>query len=224
MVIGSKIRRTNLDIDRVDTLIVPSKRITEHANVGFINRITDAANQDEVKTNREMVTRARVKGLEELQLTFAVKLAEYKSPEATQRFLARGNTIETINYRGNVMDFGRSAFGTGYYVLDYNDIFTRHFSADLLEGKVVILCFLGEYLGDLQTRTDLYFTPLNKRYVGKSTPDMFGGVIHANAVSMNLEEDYIHTMGKKLSITIAILLCLANVFVFKMVYASLSKW
>ncbi|MFT5641664.1 MAG: CHASE2 domain-containing sensor protein [Cyclobacteriaceae bacterium] len=224
VVIGSEIRLPNPKIDRFDTLIVPEQRIVEHADLGFVNLITDAANQDDVKTNREMVTKASVKRLEETQLAFAVKLAQYKNPEAAQRFLARGNTIETINYRGNVMDFGRSTFGSGYYVLDYNDVFTRQFSDDLIEGKVVILCFLGQHLGDLQTRTDLYFTPLNKRYVGKSTPDMFGGVIHANAVSMILDEDYIHTMNNRLSIVIAIFLCLSNVFLFKIVYASLPKW
>ncbi|MEQ8546782.1 MAG: CHASE2 domain-containing protein [Cyclobacteriaceae bacterium] len=224
VVIGSEIRLPNPDIDRFDTLIVPAPRITQHADLGFVNLITNAANQDDVKTNREMVTKAKVKGIPEEQLAFAVKLAYYKDSVATKRFMERGNTIETINYRGNVMDFGQSTFGTGYYVLDYNDVFNGQFSDDLIEGKVVILCFLGRYLGDLQTRTDLYFTPLNKRYVGKSTPDMFGGVIHANAVSMILDQAYINKMDSKLSIFIAIVLCLLNVFVFKMVYASLPKW
>jgi hypothetical protein len=47
----------------------------------------------------------------------------------------------TMFNKFNVVDFGRSAFGTIYYMPGYYDIFNGHFSADLLGDKVVILCF-----------------------------------------------------------------------------------
>lgn len=38
---------------------------------------------------------------------------------------------------------------------------------------------------------DRYYTPLNERSSGRSIPDMFGVIIHANIISMLLDEDYI---------------------------------
>ncbi len=39
---------------------------------------------------------------------------------------------------------------------------------------------------------DRYFTPLNEQYTGRSLPDMFGVVIHANIISMLLDKDFIN--------------------------------
>ena len=227
VVIGSELRLPVFDDSKgygFDTLVIPAPRLAEHADFGFVNLLTDAENQDDVKFCRELVLRAKVRGIEEEQLAFAVKLAQYKDPEATQVFLDRNNLIETINYRGNVMDFGRSEFGTKYFALDIHEVFNQSFTEDLLKDKVVIMCFLGKYIGDMNTRQDLYFTPLNKNYVGKSEPDMFGGVIHANTVSMILEEDYIEYMPSSWGIVLAILGCLITVFCFKWVYGALPSW
>lgn len=122
------------------------------------------------------------------------------------------------------MDFGQTAFGTRYFVLDMMDVFEGNFSEDLFQGKVVIMCFMGKELGDQETRIDRYFTPLNKNYLGKSEPDMWGGVIHANIVSMILEEDYIDTMSHRTSIILAILICSFNVLLFKFIYGSAPRW
>lgn len=224
VVIGSELRLPNLETGLFDTLIVPEERLSQYAEFGFVNLLTAAANQDDTKACREFLTRETVKGMTDEQYSFAVKLAQFKDPDAAKKFLDRGNKIETINYKGNVMDFGRSEFGTRYFVLDIHEVFNESFSGDLLNDKVVILCYLGAYIGDLQTRTDLYFTPLNKKYVGKAEPDMFGGVIHANTVSMILEEDYIDSMSPKFGVILAILMCIINVFCFKFVYGALPKW
>ncbi|HCX23792.1 MAG: hypothetical protein CMB80_23475 [Flammeovirgaceae bacterium] len=227
VVIGSELRLPVLDDSKdygFDTLVIPTENLARNADFGFVNLLTDAENQDDVKFCRELVLRARVKGIEEEQLAFAVKLAQYKDPEATQVFLDRGNLIETINYKGNVMDYGMSSFGTRYFALDIHEVFNESFTEDLLKDKVVIMCFLGRYLGDKNTRQDLYFTPLNKNYVGKSEPDMFGGVIHANTVSMILEEDYIEYMPGSYGTMIGILGCLIIVFCFKWIYGALPNW
>ena len=36
-----------------------------------------------------------------------------------------------------------------------------------------------------------HFTPMNEKYVGKSPPDAFGIVIHANIIQMLIEQDFI---------------------------------
>ncbi|WP_421875254.1 CHASE2 domain-containing protein [Marinoscillum sp.] len=227
VVIGSELRLPVLETEHVnygfDTLVVPEERLAQHADFGFVNLLTNAENQEDVKFCRELVLRARIRNMEEEQLAFAVKLAQYKDPEATQVFLNRGNVIETVNYKGNVIG-AQSTLGTRYFALDIHEVFNEAFTPDLLKDKVVIMCFLGAYIGDLNTRQDLYFTPLNKNYVGKAEPDMFGGVIHANTVSMILEGDYIDSMSQNTGIVLAILTCLVIVFCFKWVYGALPKW
>lgn len=224
IVLGSELRMFNEATQQFDTLLLPVDYLRENADFGFVNLLTDAENQDDLKSCREFVTRQYVKGIPEEQYAFAIRLADYKNPGKAQKFLDRGNQEEIINYKGNIISFNQSDFGTRYYVLDIHDVFNENFTPDIIKDKVVIMCYFGKYIGDEQTRTDLYFTPLNKRYVGKAEPDMFGGVIHANIVSMILQEDYVNTMGKKASIAFAIFMCLFNVFLFKLVYGALPKW
>ena len=67
--------------------------------------------------------------------------------------------------------------------------------ADLsfIKDKIVLLGFMGINLND-KTFEDIFFTPLNERYAGKSFPDMYGVVIQANIISMILNKKYINTM------------------------------
>lgn len=200
----------------------PEEHIKSLGHLGFVDLITDAASQDDLKMCRDFLTRQLVG--DEMHYAFAVKLAMAADSSKTQTFLDRGNAIETINYKGNVFSFTASEYGMKYFVLDVNDVFEQTFTHDLLEGKVVIMCHLGNYLGDLNTNEDLYFTPLNKNYVGKAEHDMFGGVVHANIVSMILDEDYIDVMSDLSGVLLAILMCMINVFAFKIIYGALPNW
>ena len=159
-----------------------------------------------------------------MHYAFSVKMAMAADSAKTKKFLDRGNDVETINYKGNVFSFVSSKYGMKYFVLDVEDIFNETFTPDLLKDKIVIMCHLGAYLGDPNTNEDRYFTPLNKNYVGKAEHDMFGGVVHANIVSMILDESYIDEMPEKWGIVLAVVMCLVNVFLFKIVYAAIPKW
>jgi CHASE2 domain-containing sensor protein len=224
IIIGSELRLYNEQTDRFDTLLIPEERLAKHADWGFVNLVTDAENQDDVKFCREFVVRQEIENGESEELAFAVKLASYKSPEKAKKFLLRNKIVETINYRGNALNNGQSKFGTRYSVLDFTDVFSENFVPELIKDHVIIFCYMGKYLGDNQTRTDIYFTPLNKHYVGRGEPDMFGGVVHANIVSMILHEDYVNTMSKRWGIFWAVFACLFNVFLFKLVYGALPRW
>jgi len=65
-----------------------------------------------------------------------------------------------------------------------------------IKGKIALLGYVNRDPNDI---LDKKFTPMNKRYSGKSTPDMNGIVIHANIISMVLDKNYI----KKLPLWIA---------------------
>ncbi|MFY0685981.1 MAG: CHASE2 domain-containing protein [Cyclobacteriaceae bacterium] len=222
IVIGSELRMFNEETEEFDTLVVPEERLAAVSRFGYVNTVTEAENQDDLKACRDMTPIQPVKGVD--HYAFPVMLAMAMDSAKTQKFLDRGNMFEPVNYKGNVMDFGQTNFGTRYYALDVYDLFSENFVPEMIKDKVVILCYMGKFLGDLQTREDKYFTPLNKRYVGKSEPDMFGGVIHANVVSMILQEDYIDELNANLAIALAIIMCLFNVTLFKWVYGALPKW
>jgi CHASE2 domain-containing sensor protein len=222
VVLGSVLRQFNEISLEFDTVLLPEQRIAKHADFGYVNLLTGASSQDDLKSCREYAVYQYANG--EKQYAFATKLAMYKDTVLTRKFLDRNNIEEVINYKGNVFDFGQTEFGTRYYVLDYQEVMEQLFVSDIITDKVIIMCFLGKYLGDQQTREDKYFSPLNKRYVGKSEPDMFGGVVHANIVSMILEEDYVNSMSRNSSIALAIIILILNVVLFTWIYMALPKW
>jgi CHASE2 domain-containing sensor protein len=74
---------------------------------------------------------------------------------------------------------------------------------------------------------DKFYTPLNKKLAGKSNPDMFGVVVHANIISMILREDYVEQMATWQEVAMAIILCLLNVahvFADKHQIAAVLRW
>ncbi|HYI76454.1 MAG TPA: CHASE2 domain-containing protein [Chryseolinea sp.] len=189
---------------------------------GYANLDTDAAFQDDVKTCRLFNPKLDIKG--KPHYAFAVEMAmEYDSIK-TQKFLQRDNYSEVINYRGNVYDiFGSTNYPQMFYTLDIEDIATENFVPEMIKGKIVIFGFLGEYLGD-PSWDDKFYTPLNKKLAGKANPDMFGAVVHANIVSMILNEDYVNQMAEWQEVAMAVILCLLNVALFSLINIKLPLW
>ena len=74
------------------------------------------------------------------------------------------------------------------------------------------------------TVEDKYYTPLNSKYTGRSNPDMFGVVIHANIIAMILNEQYLDQMSETTAWLLAVLVCFLNVVVFSIIYYKLDKW
>ena len=155
---------------------------------------------------------------------FAVKLSEMYDAERTQEFLARNKEEELINYRGNIIDFGRSKHGTRYFALDWDQVLNEQFTADLIKDKIVLFGFLGATLDDTRSFEDKYFTPLNVKYAGRANPDMYGVVVHANIISMILNNDQIDQMSEFSAWTFAVIICLLNVILFQIIYRRLPRW
>jgi len=79
---------------------------------------------------------------------------------------------------------------------------------------------------DLSTQTvdDAFFTPLNEKYAGRSFPDMYGIVIHANIISMLLTGNYIGQMPYIFSVIFAIILCYINALILVYMKKNHDKW
>ncbi len=214
---------TLLPADVYDSLRRSDSLFTTHAiREGYANLDTDAAFQDDVKTCRLFNPKLDIKG--KPHYAFAVEMAmEYDSIK-TQEFLQRNNYSEVINYKGNVYDiFGSTNYPQMFYTLDVEDIATENFVPEMIKDKIVIFGFLGEYLGD-PSWDDKFYTPLNKKLAGKANPDMFGAVVHANIVSMILNEDYVAQMAEWQEVAMAIILCLLNVALFSLINTNLPLW
>jgi CHASE2 domain-containing sensor protein len=213
----------NPEIDAIDSVHTSWPWFTFNAAPAFANLITDADVQEDLKMCRKF-SPAQTSTDGTQHTAFAVKLASYMVPEKAQKFIERGNEEEVINYRGNVIDYGATKFGNKYYALDVGDVFGSNYVPEIIEGKVVIFCFLGEYLGDRENFEDKFFTPLNETYIGRAFPDMYGGVIHANIVSMIMNEDYIFYLKEWQKILIGFLGLFLNIMVFSWIYKKLPKW
>lgn len=213
------------DDDTFDSLEVSEQSLFAFGETGFTNFITGAADQDDPKVCRTFAPRETIGDREEL--AFSVKLAQFFAPEKTQRFLERNKDIELINYKGNIFDLSADAESRAaitFFALDWYQVLDGDFVPELIKDKIVIFCYLGSELGDRKALDDKYFTPLNFRYAGKSHADMFGGVIHANCVSMILSESYIDEMGDVSSFLWAGIILYLNIILFVFIYKVMPKW
>jgi CHASE2 domain-containing sensor protein len=222
LVMASKLLKPSEESENFDSIKISAAPFRANADFAFANlSVGEGVGQEDVKTCRKFSPSLNYQ--DKQQMAFSVRLANYYAPEKVEKFLSRGNKVEYINYKGNA--FGsESNFNPTFFALDVQDVFNENFTPDLIEGKIVIFGFMGDYLGDPYNVEDKYFTPLNVKYAGRGAPDMYGAVIHANIISMILDEDYVYELDKTYQILIAVILCYLNVVFFMWVYYSLANW
>ncbi|MEQ8425384.1 MAG: CHASE2 domain-containing protein [Cyclobacteriaceae bacterium] len=209
-------------VDQYDSLERTDADIRGDAYEGYANLETDAANQESFKACRSFNPRLKV-GNDTLY-AFSTRIAKIYAPEKTKRFLERGNYSEVINYRGNILDlYGASSFAGRYFALDWYQVLNEEFLPSLITDKIVLMGYMGDDFSDTSW-DDKFFTPLNKQYAGKTNPDMYGLVVHANILSMILEEDYIEVMADWQEWLIAIVVCMLNVALFWLIHHRIPDW
>jgi CHASE2 domain-containing sensor protein len=191
---------------------------------GFANLETEAAYQDDVKTCRSFPPRIEINGRD--NLAFAVVLASLYDSAKAAAFLERGNESELVNYRGNVVDIYEQSnenYRNVFSAIDAQQVLDNEFEEDAVKDKIVIMGYLGDSWGDTSWE-DRFYTPLNTSLAGKANPDMFGVVIHANIVSMILNEEYLNTMAEWQEYAMAFILCFFNMALFWLIYHNLPAW
>ncbi len=95
----------------------------------FANLSTEAEFQEDFKACRSFPPRRYVNG--ERYLAFSVQMAEIYDSLTTQKFLERDNPWETINYRGNIVDFfGRTQYPNSFFCIGLGGCFIRKFSTE----------------------------------------------------------------------------------------------
>ena len=90
-----------------------------------------------------------------------------------------------INYKGNLEKF--LCFSIDEFMLLKDK--------SIVENKIVLVGYLGTPTGNVFDVEDKHFTPLNEITSGKSIPDMYGLVIHANIIAMILNNSFMFEVG-----------------------------
>lgn len=159
------------------------------------------------------------------ELSFAVKVSSYLDPSILSVIKDRNNTKEWINFRRlqpgmqNMIYPINSSKAVHYTMIEIDQFLldTAFYSKDMFKNKIVLIGFCGEYDRALSMK-DRYFTPLNEQYTGRSLPDMHGVVVHANIISMLLDNDYIFDVPSSGIYLLAFLLFVLNYFVFNLIH------
>jgi CHASE2 domain-containing sensor protein len=138
--------------------------------------------------------------------SFPAELVRAYNSEAFEALKHRNNALETINWVGNINHF---------YRFSASDVFNDRVDLSSIKNKLVIVGYLGPKLGEVLDYEDAFFTPLNPNPVGRAFPDMYGPVIHANAVSMMLNKNYIDTVSTFWSYALGLVALLINAFFFQ---------
>lgn len=209
--------RENEDSSVYDSLEHSDDELRINAHEGFVNLVTNAEHQEDLKICREFNPSKMVNG--ERQLAFSVMAAMQYDSAKTEKFLSRNNETEIINYRGNIVDWhGASTYPGRYFVLDWNQALdTSSFVTGMIKDKIILMGFLGSDLRDTSW-DDKFFTPLNKKFGGRARPDMYGPVVHANIISMIMNEDYVEELAEWHKYMFAILICFMNVALFWFIF------
>ncbi len=190
-------------------------------HTGFANLETDALKQYQYKVCRTFPPRRIIEGKEEL--SFALTIAGLYDESAASKCLNRDNESEVINYRGNIIGYGQSTSSGRFAALDVSDVLSESFEPSLVKGKIVLFGYLGSDFND-KSWEDKFYTPLNVNYAGRSNPDMFGIVVHANIISMILGRDYITKQSDTAGYTTAVIICFLVVWLFTLIYKRLPQW
>jgi CHASE2 domain-containing sensor protein len=196
------------------------KLITKKSILGF-NNFTD---QKSSTTVRKFLTSIKLNG--QHLPHFAIAAASLANPQRTREFLSRGYAEEYINYTGKLHSF---------FALDIHKLFSQtnegaDFFGDesediVFKDKIILMGYCGSSISAGENMTvQKYFTPMNEKYAGKSYPDMFQIVIHANILTMVLNNTPINTMPSWVSILLGVIVCFLNVSLFYYIHDTLPDW
>lgn len=173
---------------------------------GFVNLIGDDTSTIRYFSPRETTADGEC-------LSFPVQTARLFDPAATDHLLRRNKAIEEIYYTHNSDQFVQ------YEVSDILD--TTLDLRSQLKDKIVLIGFLGTYAwGD--PLLDRHYTPLNPRYTGRNTPDMYGIVIHANVIRMILDKTYVRELSFGVNLLLTFVFCYFNIHLFYQIFRRVS--
>jgi CHASE2 domain-containing sensor protein len=169
--------------DGRDSLDDSSPRISRWVHEGLLD-LNIPLGDRQFGTVREFLSKESVNGKDEVSFSFRVASLF----DSSWLHRAESGTMQ-IKWYGTARPGNRHVFKS----FDWDDVMEGKVDAGLFKGKIVLLGWLGTGLGDVPDYSSMFYTPLNDRLVGRSLPDMYGVEIHANAVKMILDDEFVYS-------------------------------
>ena len=144
--------------------------------------------------------------------SFSAMLVKEYSLQAFKKLKKRHDHNEIINYSRHLHQ---------YLIIQSEDLLSDNVDESYIKGKIALLGYISEDEHDIE---DKVFTPLNEKFAGKSTPDMNGIVVHANIISMILDNKYIKKLPSWVNIVVAILIGWLHMSFFIRYYLENHIW
>jgi CHASE2 domain-containing sensor protein len=174
-----------------DSVITSHPDFTQFAVGGYANLPVDA---NDYMTVRDISPKEPVNGV--LKYFFPLQIVKFFDSVKAKKLIDRDNKNEIVDFARNI---------DKYLVLDVKDVFKKRDSLDFIRGKIVLVGYLGPNIRTIVSE-DNFYTPLNRLFLGKSFPDMYGLIIHANVISMILNESYFEQMPDRITKILEIIL------------------
>jgi CHASE2 domain-containing sensor protein len=143
---------------------------------------------------------------------FPAAIVEKADKAAYEKLKKRKREYEVIHYSRTLEQ---------YMMVDGKDFLDDNIAPELFTNKIVLMGYINPDPNNIE---DKKFTPLNKQFAGKSTPDMNGIIIHANIISMILDGKYIKDIPSGIFWIITILIAWLHVALFMRYYIEDHIW
>jgi CHASE2 domain-containing sensor protein len=191
-----------------DTLLYINPKFTQYGKTGFVNSITENFSPFEMWRETTAIEKL-TDGREER--SFAAQIAMIYDSTKGKTFIDRyrrrpvDDKAESINFTGNLEVFTK---------LDVADVLDGNFDPEIIKDKIVLFGYLGSEYTNPYWDEDKYYSPMNEVQIGRTPPDMYGVVVHANIIAMILSNNYINHMPDWFAWVVAIVMCFLNVTLF----------
>ena len=203
-----------------DSLELSDSIFSHQARNGHAFMSIAASSESEVPSCRNFDPRVTMLGGQHIN-AFAVEVAMlYDSVKATAFLKKFGdNDNVPINFKGNVVKYGyedQQEFfpePRHFLALEADDILMNNFPSELVTGRIVLMEYLGETLTDRAREREKFYTPLNRKKIGRTFPDMYQSVIDANIVNMIITGDYLYELTEMQEWMLTIFICFFHVAV-----------
>lgn len=144
--------------------------------------------------------------------SFASAIINIVNPDAYKKLIARKKPVETINYTRHQHK---------YPLVDGAQLLEGSVVEGIFKNKIVLLGYVSASPFDIE---DKYLTPMNEKFAGKTFPDMNGVMIHANIISMILDENYIKKIPSWITWSLALILTWLHISLFIRYYIDQHIW
>lgn len=192
-----------------DTLIRSAPKLSTKNDLhGFMNLMSDKS----FKTIRTFQPFVSYK--DSVYSSFAVGAVRLYDSLSINKLRQRNKKEEIIAFKGSIRKF---------QVIDREELENDSNAIDNIKGKLVLYGFLGANIFDSMNCEDKFFTPMNESYVGRTLPDMYGIVIHANIAAMILEGEYIESVPDYLFWIFLFWVIYLNIAFFEFIKVKLPK-